>query len=149
MTNTRITDPEILERKYPVYLEIFQLRKNSGGRGQFHGGEGVERLFQFLQPMKVSILSERRVFPPQGIKGGKPGQKGYNHYIKGDKVINLGSKNTVDVQAGEKILIVTPGGGGYGLEEHYQEQLDDGYQKKQRTYNMGSEQSFKRTQNSN
>lgn len=69
MTNTRITDPEILERRYPVVLRQFRLRENSGGRGKYNGGDGVLRQLLFRRPMTLSVITERRVFQPYGIKG--------------------------------------------------------------------------------
>ena len=118
MTNTRITDVEIIERRYPVIIENFSLRKNSGGKGKFNGGDGIVRAFKFLAPLKVSILSERRVFAPFGLEGGEDGQKGINLYIdKNGQIFNIGSKNTVQVLEGEKFVIFTPGGGGYGKKE--------------------------------
>jgi 5-oxoprolinase (ATP-hydrolysing) len=115
MTNTRITDPEILEQRFPVLLKQFNLRENTGGKGKHTGGNGVKREMMFLVDMKVSILSERRVFHPRGLLGGEDGERGCNLYIRknGEKV-NLGGKNHVDMAAGDSILILTPGGGGFG-----------------------------------
>lgn len=115
MTNTRITDPEILEKRYPVTLRAFHLREGSGGNGRFRGGDGVVRELEFLQPMTVSILSERRAFQPYGLSGGEPGARGVNLLTRADgRVLNLGGKNTVDVAPHEILTIYTPGGGGYG-----------------------------------
>ena len=115
MTNTRITDAEILERRYPVILRKFSLRSGSGGAGQFSGGDGVVRELEFRQPLVMSILSERRAFKPYGMAGGNPAQCGVNTLIvEGGRMINLGGKNTVNVTAGNRLLIETPGGGGYG-----------------------------------
>jgi 5-oxoprolinase (ATP-hydrolysing) len=115
MTNTRITDPEILERRYPVLLREFSIRPNSGGLGKFHGGNGLTREIEFLEPLNVAILSERRVFPPYGLEGGEPGSKGENTFIrKNGRRLNLGGKNEISAQAGDAIRICTPGGGGYG-----------------------------------
>ncbi|EAR87851.1 hydantoinase/oxoprolinase (macronuclear) [Tetrahymena thermophila SB210] len=145
MTNTRITDPEILERRYPVILRKFEIRQGSGGQGQYKGGDGVIREFQFLQPLKVSILSERRVFAPFGLNGGENGAKGLNLLVQGDLITNLGAKNTVDVQKNDIIIIHTPGGGGYGDKNKKQEQLDE--KNNTNTYvNLGSESTFKRKQ---
>ncbi|CAK4080949.1 unnamed protein product [Aphanomyces euteiches] len=117
MTNTRITDPEILEKRYPVILNTFGLRQGSGGSGKFVGGEGVHRELKFLVPMTVSILSERRAFQPYGLAGGGPGARGHNLLTYTDgRTINLGGKNTVEVQAGDVLAILSPGGGGYGAE---------------------------------
>ncbi|SPO19719.1 related to 5-oxoprolinase [Ustilago trichophora] len=133
MTNTRITDPEIMERRYPVVLREFSLRDGSGGEGEFRGGDGVVRDIEFLSPgIQVSILSERRVFQPYGLEGGESAQKGMNLWIKqrrqddGDlregeeegkaqpRVINLSGKNTTPMGRGDRIVIRTPGGGGWG-----------------------------------
>lgn len=133
MTNTRITDPEIFERRYPVYLRQFGLRSGSGGRGHFVGGDGVIRDIEFLEPrMQVSILSERRVHRPYGLHGGEPGSNGVNLWIKqrreedGDllepgrdghlppRVINLGGKATTRFGMHDRIVVYTPGGGGFG-----------------------------------
>lgn len=117
MTNTRITDPEIFEKRYPVVLRQFSLRSNSGGNGKFHGGEGVIREIEFTRPLQVSILSERRSFAPYGMAGGEDGARGLNLLIRKEHVISLGGKNSVLVNAGDRIQIHTPGGGGYGVAE--------------------------------
>ena len=114
MTNTRITDPEILERRYPVLLKEFSLCPNSGGRGQYRGGDGVIRELQFCKPLTVSILSERRAFAPYGLNGGESGSTGQNLVFKGGRWISLGGKNTICLDKGDKLRIKTPGGGGYG-----------------------------------
>lgn len=116
MTNTRITDPEILERRFPVLLRRFVLRDGSGGEGMHSGGNGVIRQLEFRRPLIVSILSERRSFQPYGLEGGNPGERGLNLlYFRGeDRVVNLGGKNTVQVSDGDRLTIYTPGGGGYG-----------------------------------
>ncbi len=115
MTNTRITDPEILERRYPVLLREFSIRNDSGGTGKFHGGDGLVRELEFLEPLNVAILSERRVFPPYGLAGGKPGMRGENIFIRKDgRCLNLGGKNEIRAKAGDAIRILTPGGGGFG-----------------------------------
>lgn len=116
MTNTRITDPEILELRHPgVRLKRFTLRKDSGGSGHFRGGDGVIREIEFLKPATVSILSERRVFQPYGLKGGGPGKRGINLLRKatGETLI-LGHRCILRVSAMDSIVIETPGGGGYG-----------------------------------
>ena len=115
MTNTRITDPEILERRYPVILHEFSIRKNSGGQGLFHGGDGLVREIEFLEPLNVAILSERRVFPPYGLEGGQAGKCGENIFIRHNgPTLNLGGKNEIQANANDKIRILTPGGGGFG-----------------------------------
>ncbi|GAA5920937.1 hypothetical protein JCM3775_004013 [Rhodotorula graminis] len=129
MTNTRITDVEVLERRYPVILHEFSIRDGSGGKGKFNGGDGVTRDFGFTKPLQVSILSERRVNQPYGLKGGEPGQRGRNLWIKqrreedgdlkpdaGPRTINLGGRNTCRMGAGDRIRIETPGAGAFGRE---------------------------------
>jgi 5-oxoprolinase (ATP-hydrolysing) len=118
MTNTRITDVEIMERRYPVIVNRFQIRRNSGGKGKFRGGDGVVREIQFLARMQVGILSERRAFRPYGMAGGKPGKRGKNFLVKDGIEVNIGGKNLCDVQNGDRIIIYTPGGGGYGAEDN-------------------------------
>jgi len=114
MTNTRITDPEILESRYPVLLREFSIRTGSGGRGLFRGGDGLIREIEFLKPLNVAILSERRVYPPYGMKGGEPGALGRNLFLKRDgSRMDLGGKNEIEAQPGDRIRILTPGGGGY------------------------------------
>ena len=126
MTNTRITDPEILERRFPVLLRAFALRPGSGGRGRHRGGDGVVRQLEFRRPLVVSILSERRAFQPYGLAGGEPGERGLNLLDfkargkgegaggSGARRVNLGGKNTVEAGAGDVLTIFTPGGGGFG-----------------------------------
>jgi 5-oxoprolinase (ATP-hydrolysing) len=116
MTNTRITDPEILELRYPVRLEKFELRKGSGGRGKWKGGDGVVREITFNEKVEVNILSQHRIEKPYGLKGGKPGQPGEQQLIKtsGDVKILKGMAS-ITAEAGDRLKIQTPGGGGYGL----------------------------------
>lgn len=120
MTNTRITDPEILERRYPVILREFSLRKDSGGLGLYNGGNGIVRDIEFLEDgLQISILSERRVFQPYGIEGGQPGACGKNLLMRksnqgGYREINFSGKNSTIIKKGDRIRILTPGGGGYG-----------------------------------
>lgn len=115
MTNTRITDPEVLEKRYPVILEEFHLRKDTGGQGLYKGGDGVIRKFLFRRHVTLSVLTERRVFAPYGLEGGEEGKKGLNLLIRKDgRIINLGSKNTAKIFPGDRFLLQTPGGGGYG-----------------------------------
>ena len=111
---SRITDPEILERRYPVRVREFSIRKDSGGKGQFNGGDGLIREIEFLAPLQVTILSERRVFAPYGLNGGGDGFPGVNVLIKVDgRQLNLGGKNSVVVEAGDKLRVETPGGGAF------------------------------------
>ena len=158
MTNTRITDAEIFERRYPVLLREFSVRAGSGGAGQHRGGDGVVRDIEFRIPLQVSILSERRVYRPYGLAGGEDAQCGLNLWVRrvakaswatslqrlkdraaakeqqqqqqqqpaaaaadGDdddefeeRHINLGAKNSAPMKAGDRIIIHTPGGGGWG-----------------------------------
>jgi len=110
MTNTRITDPEVLESRFPVRLVEFALRPGSGGAGRFRGGDGLVRELEFLEPMRVSILSERRTRAPFGLNGGASGARGRNTHAGRD----VGGKSSFDVAAGERVRIETPGGGGFG-----------------------------------
>ena len=118
MTNTRITDPEILERRYPVILRRFCLRPGSGGSGLYQGGDGVIRDVEFSIPLKGSILSERRAFAPYGMNGGGEGARGENYWVRSDgSEVSIGGKSTVDVGKGDRLIICTPGGGGWGKVE--------------------------------
>jgi 5-oxoprolinase (ATP-hydrolysing) len=110
MTNTRITDPEVLEARFPVRLLRFSLRPGSGGRGAWPGGDGLVREIEFLEAMRVSLLSERRARAPQGLAGGGAAEPGRNS-LNGREV---GGKDSFDVQPGDRLCIETPGGGGYG-----------------------------------
>jgi 5-oxoprolinase (ATP-hydrolysing) len=115
MTNTRITDPEILERRYPILLREFSVRRGSGGEGRCRGGDGLVREVEFLEPLNMAILSERRVFQPYGLQGGGPGARGQNIFILGDgRQLNLGAKNEILARPGDRFRILTPGGGGFG-----------------------------------
>ncbi|CAK9794957.1 OPLAH [Anthophora quadrimaculata] len=115
MTNTRITDPEILELRYPVILNKFSLRPGSGGAGAHPGGDGVIREMTFRASMMLSVLTERRVNSPPGLAGGHPAQKGRNTLQRADgRRINLGPKTAVPVYPGDTFILETPGGGGYG-----------------------------------
>ncbi|OAK99073.1 hypothetical protein IQ06DRAFT_337497 [Phaeosphaeriaceae sp. SRC1lsM3a] len=118
MTNTRITDPEVFEKRYPCVLRQFGLRPQSGGKGLYNGGEGMVRDIEFRVPVKCSILSERRSRNPYGLEGGGSGATGLNKVVKRfgkeERVINLGAKSTVDLEAGDRVIISTPGGGGWG-----------------------------------
>ena len=158
MTNTRITDSEIFERRYPVILREFSIRDGSGGRGQHRGGDGVVRDIEFRIPLQVSILSERRVYRPYGLKGGEDGECGLNIWVRQiekttwekslkqfqeqqqreqehpalgngadkdkeeaevieyeEQRVNLGAKNSAAMKAGDRIIINSPGGGGWGV----------------------------------
>jgi len=114
MTNTRITDPEVLERRYPVILRQFSFRRASGGDGQWPGGEGLIRALEFRRPVTVSCLMERRSTAPHGAHGGKPGMPGQNWLLRDDLPELLQGHATVDLSPGDILIIETPGGGGYG-----------------------------------
>ncbi|WP_036487949.1 hydantoinase B/oxoprolinase family protein [Myxosarcina sp. GI1] len=116
MTNSLLTDPEVLESRYPVLLESFSLRQDSGGKGKYVGGDGVVRKLRFLEPMTAGILSSHRLVPPFGLKGGQAGKVGKN-YIQTDKTDReLDSTATAEMEPGDVFVIETPGGGGYGEE---------------------------------
>ncbi|UNU24661.1 hydantoinase B/oxoprolinase family protein [Microcoleus vaginatus] len=115
MTNSRLTDPEVLEWRFPVLLESFAIRANSGGNGYHRGGNGVVRRVRFREAMTAGILSGRRVIYPCGLNGGEAGKVGRNYVETVDgKVEDLGSTATVEMQPGDVFVIETPGGGGYG-----------------------------------
>jgi 5-oxoprolinase (ATP-hydrolysing) len=116
MTNTRLTDPEVLESRYPVRLREFSIRHGSGGGGQHRGGDGVVRQIEFLRPLEVSILSQRRGrFAPYGLDGGQPGAIGKNCLIRADGTRHvLPSQTHIRVAPGDMLVIETPGGGGCG-----------------------------------
>ncbi|KAG2346564.1 Hydantoinase B/oxoprolinase [Suillus weaverae] len=143
ITNTRIGDVEILERRYPVLIHRFGLRPGSAGKGKWNGGDGAIREFEFMQGMQVSILSERRTRAPYGMAGGEPAMMGRNTWIKqrraedGDipeetseedmrpRHINIGGKATVFMGKGDRLLIETPGGGGWGRPDEGQLETTD------------------------
>ena len=115
MTNTRLTDPEILEWRFPVLLESFSLRRRSGCAGKFRGGDGVIRKVKFLEAMTASILSGHREIPPYGMAGGEPGKIGNNYVLRADGSKNeLRGTDSTEVEANDVMVIETPGGGGYG-----------------------------------
>jgi len=115
MTNTRLTDPEILEWRFPVLLESFSLRRGSGGAGRYRGGDGVIRKVKFLEGMTASILSGHREIPPYGMAGGEPGKIGHNYVLRTDGSIDeLRGTDSTEVEANDVMVIETPGGGGYG-----------------------------------
>ncbi len=115
MTNTRITDPEVLELRYPVRLVRFAIRHGSGGTGRWRGGDGLVREYEFLAPVTVSLLTERRVLAPFGLAGGGPGAKGRNGLQRRDGTREtLAGHATAALHAGDRLIIETPGGGGFG-----------------------------------
>ena len=115
MTNSRLTDPEVLEWRFPVLLEDFRLRSGSGGDGLYQGGDGVVRCLRFLASMDLSILSDHRVVPPYGLAGGQPGQTGKNAIIRADGTVEgLSGTDSARLHPADCIVIETPGGGGFG-----------------------------------
>jgi 5-oxoprolinase (ATP-hydrolysing) len=115
MTNSRLTDPEVLEWRFPVLLESFSIRPHSGGEGWHRGGHGVIRRLQFREPMTAAILSGRRVIPPFGLQGGKAGAVGRNYIQRQDGTVEeLGGTAIAQMQPGDVFIIETPGGGGFG-----------------------------------
>jgi 5-oxoprolinase (ATP-hydrolysing) len=115
MTNSRLTDPEVLETRFPVRVEHFGLRRGSGGAGRYRGGDGVIRRLRFLEEMEVIILANRRRVPPFGLAGGGPGQCGRTSIERADgSVERLDSCDRRTVQAGDCVVLETPGGGGFG-----------------------------------
>ena len=117
MTNSRMTDPEVLEWRFPVRLETFAIRRGSGGAGRWRGGDGVLRRLRFLEAATASILSGRRKIAPHGLDGGGPGVCGVNSVERaGGEVEALGGCDSTDMAPGDVLVIETPGGGGYGGE---------------------------------
>ncbi len=115
MTNTRITDPEVLEHRYPVRLHRFAIRRGSGGAGRCRGGDGAVREIEFLAPVSLSLLTQHRVEAPYGLAGGEPGQRGRQTLIRADGSREiLPSSAAREVAPGDRLLLETPGGGGYG-----------------------------------
>lgn len=115
MTNSLLTDPEVFENRFPVMIELMGIRHGSGGEGKFRGGDGISRRLRFLRPMTVSLISQSRVAPPQGLSGGSSAQVGLN--LKEDLTGNthrLEESFTLPFEAGEALIIDTPGGGGCG-----------------------------------
>ena len=119
MTNSRLTDPEVLEWRLPVQLDEFAVRTGSGGAGRWHGGDGAVRRIRFHEPMTVSTLSQHRRVRPYGMAGGEPGALGANRVERADgTVLELGGSDAADVGPGDVLVIETPGGGGYGPPPH-------------------------------
>ncbi|MDW4904370.1 hydantoinase B/oxoprolinase family protein [Streptomyces sp. ADMS] len=130
MTNSRLTDPEVLEWRLPVRLDEFAIRRGSGGAGQWRGGDGAVRRLRFNEPMSVSTLSQHRRVPPYGMAGGEPGALGANRVERADGTVTvLGGSDSADVGPGDVLVIETPGGGGYGPPptdpEQAGEEIDD------------------------
>jgi 5-oxoprolinase (ATP-hydrolysing) len=115
MTNTRLTDPEILESRYPVVLERFSIRRGSGGKGRWASGDGTLRVIRFLEPMRCAILSGFRRIRPFGLAGGAPGEAGRNAIRRHDGTLEeLPGAAAVEAEAGDAMIIQTPTGGGVG-----------------------------------
>ena len=115
MTNSRLTDPEVLEWRFPVRLEAYEIRHGSGGTGRLRGGCGGRRRLRFLTPMTVTLLSSHRRVPPYGMAGGAPGALGHQWIERADGTIQpMAGRDSVEVLAGDVFVIETPGGGGYG-----------------------------------
>jgi 5-oxoprolinase (ATP-hydrolysing) len=115
MTNSRLTDPEVMEDRFPVLVEEFSIRRGSGGAGEWRGGDGAVRRIRFREPMRANILSNRRKVAPSGIAGGGDGACGVNRIERADGTSEtLGATASADVLAGDVFVIETPGGGGWG-----------------------------------
>jgi 5-oxoprolinase (ATP-hydrolysing) len=118
MTNTRLTDPEVLETRFPVLLERFAIRPDSGGAGRFRGGNGATRVLRFDTPMEINLITGHREIPPFGLAGGEPGACGINELRRADgRVERLEGRDRVFLQVGDAIIMHTPGGGGFGKPE--------------------------------
>ncbi len=122
MSNSRLTDPEVLEWRYPVLLDSFEIRHGSGGKGRQHGGNGTRRRIRFREPMTAAILASHRKVPPFGLDGGAPGSLGRTWVEHaGGGVTELSGTDTIDMTPGDVFVIETPGGGGYGAPEEVQQ----------------------------
>ena len=115
MTNTRMTDPEVLEWRFPVQIDEFSIRRGSGGKGRHVGGDGIRRRLRFLEAMTTTVLTSHRLIPPQGQAGGAPGAVGRNAIERADGTIQeLAGNDMVEVEPGDVFIMETPGGGGFG-----------------------------------
>jgi 5-oxoprolinase (ATP-hydrolysing) len=115
MTNTRITDVEVLERRHPVRVERFEVREGSGGAGRHRGGDGIVRAYRFLAPLTLSIVSQRRREGPSGLAGGSRGAPGRQTLVAASGVFEtLAAVDVRDVDVGDLLILETPGGGGFG-----------------------------------
>jgi 5-oxoprolinase (ATP-hydrolysing) len=116
MTNSRMTDPEVLEWRFPVLVETHAIRRGSGGAGRHQGGDGALRRIRFLEGMTANILAGHRRIAPFGLEGAAPGALGRNWVERGDGSIErFGATHTAEMQAGDVFAIETPGGGGFGV----------------------------------
>ena len=117
MTNTRMTDPEVLEARFPVQVDAFSIRKGSGGAGRHRGGDGVSRRLRFLEAMTATMLTSHRVVPPFGLAGGAAGACGRNSVVRENGAVEeLRGNDETSLQPGDVLVIDTPGGGGFGSE---------------------------------
>jgi 5-oxoprolinase (ATP-hydrolysing) len=115
MTNSRLTDPEVLETRFPVMLDEFRIRHGSGGEGAHRGGDGTLRAIRVREAMSAGILANRRLVPPFGLEGGKAGATGRNRVERVDgRVEELPATASVELAPGDRFVIETPGGGGFG-----------------------------------
>jgi 5-oxoprolinase (ATP-hydrolysing) len=115
MTNTRITDPEVIEFRYPVRIVLTSIRMDSGGQGKWQGGNGMTRVYEFMEAVNLSLLTQRRKNRPYGMKGGEAGKSGRQFIVKRDgSTVNLNSIDNIDLVKGDRLVIHTPGGGGFG-----------------------------------
>ncbi|KAF2088959.1 5-oxoprolinase [Saccharata proteae CBS 121410] len=115
MTNTRISDVEILEKRYPIIIRSFSIRRGSGGHGQHPGGDGIERVIEAREPLTFSMISERRVSQPYGLHGAEDGAPGENLIMKRNgRLVSLGPRGLVRLEGGERFVVRSPGGGGWG-----------------------------------
>ncbi len=115
MTNSRLTDPEILELRFPVLLEDFHVRRGSGGKGEWKAGDGTLRTIRFLERLTCAILSSHRRIRPFGLFGGEPGELGATYVRRLDgRIEELGGTDETVLEAGEAVVVKTPTGGGYG-----------------------------------
>ncbi len=110
-----MTDPEVLETRFPVRVDEFSIRQNSGGKGKFNGGDGIVRALQFLEPMTVTVLSSHRVTRPHGVDGGQEGAAGINSVIRKDGTKeSLKGNDEAEMKPGDVFVLMSPGGGGFG-----------------------------------
>ena len=119
MTNTRITDAELMEKRYPVLMRGFSIRRGSGGKGLFSGGDGCRRIYEALAPLSFSVTTERRTTSPFGLEGGGYGDRGSNSWVRkmedgSTRTINLGQRNMVRMGKGDQLIMVSPSGDAYG-----------------------------------
>jgi 5-oxoprolinase (ATP-hydrolysing) len=116
MTNSRLTDPEVLEWRYPVRLDSYEIMPGTGGSGRWSGGDGGRRRIRFLEPMTVNILSSHRRVPPYGMAGGRPGSLGRQWVERADGTVEpMTGRDSKPVRPGDVFVVETPGGGGYGV----------------------------------